>query len=440
MTNTYRKEFPDSAGGEYAQSREYQFLDLLNQLNASVPEVHSNNTKERYIKMAYAGVNLSDWLKELPSSAQGQLKAFDALQQSLKIVEDLAKINVWHLDIALRNFVVRQALNSTHIEVCLIDFSLAVSKRFPLEKPLFMLPDERQQHPILYESIKQDWQQFFKRNELAEPAKYDFLMEIPMGVYKADWSASLNVDQIEQPWCVITHSLGKMLSQCAQMSCFEENSKYELAKLAQRMLSHSIDAEAKVHLEATSNWIESNCSEATPRPIAKSTFVEAPIIQNVNTQDLIPSAQPSQPKNISDEIAIKLLQPNNQRSSLILKISLSIFTIAASFTLIDAFYVAYRIKVTSYTFSIAMGALAFLLGLICTLPFAASKFNVFRRIIQVQSLAIIGFSLELWLNFAPIQWPLLMSGIAIALIRINKLKIVSNTLASRPKVNGTINQ
>ena len=422
MTNTYRKEFPDSAGGEYAQSREYQFLDLLNQLNASVPEVHSNNTKERFIEMAYAGVNLRDWLKELTSSAQGQSQAFHALKQSLKIATDLAKLDVWHLDLALRNFVVKQANNSSQIEVCLIDFSLAVSKRFPLEKPLFMLPDERQQHPILYEAIKQDWQQFFHRNELAVPVKYDFLMEIPMGVYKADWSASLNVDRISQPWCVITHSLGNMLSQCAQMSCFQENSKYELVKLAQRMLSHTIDDEAKISLNATSDWIESNCSEATPRPIAKSTFVEAPIIQNVIKQDLTPSSPPSQPKNISDAKAIKLLQPNDPRSSFILKISLSILTIAASFTLIDAFYVAYRIKLTSYTLSIAMGALALLLGLICTLPFAASKFNVFRRIIQFQGLAIIGFSLELWLNFVPIQWPLLMTAIAIVLISISKLK------------------
>jgi hypothetical protein len=422
LTNTYRKEFPDSAGGEYAQSREYQFLDLLNQLNASVPEVHSNNTKERYIEMAYAGVNLSDWLKELTSSAQSQSQAFYTLQQSLKIATDLAKLDVWHLDLALRNFVVKQAINSSQIEICLIDFSLAVSKRFPLEKPLFMLPDERQQHPILYEAIKQDWQQFFHRNELAVPVKYDFLLEIPMGVYKADWSASLNVDRISQPWCVIAHSLGNMLSQCAQMSCFQENNKYELIKLAQRMLSHTIDAEAKISLKATSDWIEGNCSEATPRPIAKSTFVEAPIIQNVIKQDLTPSSPPSQPKNILDEKAIKLLQPNDPRSSLILKISLSILTIAASFTLIDAFYVAYGIKVTSYTLSIAMGALALLLGLICTLPFAASKFNVFRRIIQVQGLAIIGFSLELWLNFVPMQWPLLMTAIAIALISISKLK------------------
>ena len=422
MTNTYRKEFPDSAGGEYAQSREYQFLDLLNQLNASVPEVHSNNTKERFIEMAYAGVNLRDWLKELTSSAQSQSQAFYTLQQSLKIATDLAKLDVWHLDLALRNFVVKQAINSSQIEVCLIDFSLAVSKRFPLEKPLFMLPDERQQHPILYEAIKQDWQQFFHRNELAVPVKYDFLMEIPMGVYKADWSASLNVDRISQPWCVIAHSLGNMLSQCAQMSCLQENSKYELVKLAQRMLSHTIDAEAKISLKATSDWIESNCSEATPRPIAKSTFVEAPIIQNVIKQDLTPSSPPSQPKNISDAKAIKLLQPNDPRNSLILKIGLSILTIAASFTLIDAFYVAYRIKVTSYTLSLAMGALAFLLGLICTLPFATSKFNVFRRIIQVQGLAIIGFSLELWLNFVPMQWPLLMTAIAIVLIRISKLK------------------
>jgi len=422
LTNTYRKEFPDSAGGEYAQSREYQFLDLLNQLNASVPEVHSNNKKERYIEMAHAGVNLMEWLKELPSSSQGQSQAFDALKQSLKIVEVLAKLNVWHLDLALRNFVVKQVLNSAQIEVCLIDFSLAVSKRFPLEKPLFMLPDDRQQHPILYAAIKQDWQKFFKRNQLLEPEKYDFKIEIPMGVYKSDWSSNLVVDNIEKPWCVISHSLGNMLSQCAQMSFLQDNKKYELAHLAHRMLSQHIDAQAKYDLETTSSWIEINCNQATPRPIAKSTFSKAPIIHDLTKKVVTPTAQPSQPKNISDDKAIRFLKPKNQRISFILKFFLSIYIIASGFTLIDAFYVAYRIKVTSYTLSIAIGTLVFFLGLIFALPFVTKKFNVLRRIIQVLSLAIIGFSLELWVNFVPIQWPLLMTGIAIFIIRIYKIK------------------
>ena len=422
MTDIYRKEFPDSSGGEYAQSREYQFLDLLNQLNTSVPEVHSNNTKERYIEMAYAGVNLRDWLKELPSSAQGQFQAFDALQQSLKIVEELAKLNVWHLDLALRNFVVSQALNSTHIEVCLIDFSLAVSKRFPLEKPLFMLPDDRQQHPILFESIKQDWQQFFKRNQLAEPAKYDFLMEIPMGVYKADWSASLNVDQIAQPWCVITHSLGNMLSQCSHMSCLQENSRYELGKLADKMLDQSNDEQAKYSLEMTINWLKNRCNEATPRPVVKAQFIKASTNQNLPKQDELPTTLLQQSEIISANTAVTSSRPTQKSSSLILQLSLSIFTIAASYTLIDVFYVAYRIKLSSYTLFIAMGALVFLLYLLCTLPFANSKLNVLRKIIQIQSLAIIGFSLELWLNFVPMQWPLLISGVAVVLMRMVKLK------------------
>lgn len=412
MTNIYRKEFPDSAGGEYAQSREYQFLDLLNQLHASVPEVHSNNTKERYIEMAHAGVNLRDWLKELPSSAHGQSKAFDALQQSLKIVDYLAKLNIWHLDLALRNFVVNQEFNSAHIKVCLIDFSLTISKRFPLEKPLFMLPCNSQQHPILYEAIKQDWQRFFIRNEIPEPAKYDFEIEIPMSVYRTDWSSNLVVDSISQPWCVIAHSLGNMLSQCAQMSCFQENSKYELANLAQRMLSQTTESQAKHSLETTSSWIESNSNQATPRPIAKSTFAKEPIIQDLTKQVAIPNSQSLQPKNISDD------KSNKSNSLLILKFIFSLGIIAFGFTLIDAFYFAYRIDVTPYTISIAIGTLVFLVVLIFTLPFAVSKFNVFRRIVQIQSLAIIRFSLELWLNFVPLQWPLLMTGIAIILIRI----------------------
>ena len=419
MTITYRKEFPDSAGGEYAQSREYQFLDLLNQLNAAVPEVHSNNSKERYIEMAHAGVNLRDWLNQLPASVPGQSKAFDALQQSLKIIENLARLDIWHLDLALRNFVVKQTSNTSQIKVCLIDFSLAVSKRFPLEKPLFMLPDERQQHPILYDAIKQDWQHFFKRNQLLEPAKYDFQIEIPMGIYKADWSSNLVVDQIAQPWCVIAHSLGNMLNQCAQMSCFQENEKIELSNYAQKMREQSIDAQANYNFEITCNWLHNKSGDATPRPIAKSTLVREPIIQNHTNQVAIEISQSSEAVKFSTAKVTKPPQTNNQPRSWKFKFILTILAAAASFTLIDAFYVAYRIKLTSFTTSIAMGALFCLLVLFFFLPFAKSKFNIFRRIIQVLNLAIIGFSLELWLNHVPGQWPLLMTGIAIVLIKIN---------------------
>jgi len=188
------------------------------------------------------------------------------------------------------------------------------------------------------------------------------------------------------------------------------------------MLSQTIDAQAKHNLETASSWIESNCNQATPRPIAKSTFSKSPIVHNLTKDLVIPISQPSQSKNISGDKDNRSSKPSNPRTSFILKFILSIYIIASGFTLIDAFYVAYRIQVTSYTLSIAIGTLIILLGLIFTLPFASSKFNIFRRIVQVLSLAIIGFSLELWINFVPIQWPLLMTGIAIVLIRIYQLK------------------
>lgn len=431
MSKIYKKEFPDSAGGEYAQSREYQFLDLLNQLGASVPQVNSNNTRERCIEMAHVGTDLRDWLLVRPNSIIGQSQALDAINKALKIVEELAQLNIWHLDLALRNFVVDQADNVNHAKVSLIDFSLSVSKRFPLEKPLFMLPDEGQQHPILFSAVMQDWQQFFKRNNIKEPTKYDLQLEIPMGIYKADWSSDLSVDNLSHPWCVIAHSVGKMLIQCTKMQCIEEKSQVELLKLAQNLQSLSSESEAQSRFQEMRDWLTNKLSDTTPRPKAaqaiQATIPSSPLsatsTATLNKRfDDHPVDAPSASLKIKTSATNSELNSESSSQLSLLKISLGIITFALGYLLTDAIYVAFNIAVTNYTTSIAAVLIFLLLSLLIVLLFSKNKPLICKRMMQLQGIALIGFSVEIWINFVPLQWPLLVLGIGVTSMFINPRK------------------
>jgi hypothetical protein len=95
MPDPFIKHFDD----RYTQSREYQFLDLLNQLHVAVPAVISNESLQGFIKMEHVGVNLNEWLLTIPEGIAGQALAFNALHQAVDISSAVAKktfgISIW---------------------------------------------------------------------------------------------------------------------------------------------------------------------------------------------------------------------------------------------------------------------------------------------------------------------------------------------------------
>ncbi len=446
MTDPFIKRFDD----RYTQSREYQFLDLLNQLHAPVPAVFSNDTQLGQIRMAHAGVTLHEWLQALPATSTGQSQALNALQQALSISRSVAKMEVWHFDLAFRNFMVEQANALASPIVRLIDFSLAVSPRFPVQKPLWMRPDATQQHPALHAAITEDWQQFFQRNQLPEPPRYDAEFDIPMTAYRADWTNDLAVDRITQRWCVIAHSLGMMLIQSTQFACLTAETRLQVDARGRGLMHLTLESQAESALEDTLQWLSSQFSAPTPRPraqaaqaaqaaevsdMAKAAKVAAPSTQPtgligsavtepiaIPTAPIAPTA-PSAPKtpaaptaptpppaitprNIS---AANAPQPPAATLSVI-RLLISGGVIALGYVLMDAVYAAHRLKVTPFTLTVVLATLALSAVLLVSMIFSERRARLLSRLSQTQGLALLALSLEIWTQRVPEPWP---AGIAV---------------------------
>ena len=205
MSHSYRKTFSD----RYAMLHEQQILDYLNQRNAPVPKVKLSHMDDSYLEMTHGGMNLSTWIQ---TTQPGFIASSHALAQAIEAVLDVARLWVWHVDIALRNFVIQEANDGYSPKVLLIDFSNSFSPRFPLQKPLWMLPTPLQ-HPQLRQSLILDWQAFYARHLIPPPERWDQIFEVPMTLYQEDWSTGLNVESMQNPWCVISHGIGQMILQ-----------------------------------------------------------------------------------------------------------------------------------------------------------------------------------------------------------------------------------
>ncbi len=417
MTDDFIKRFDD----RYTQSREYQFLDLLNQLHAPVPAVFSNDTQLGQIRMAHAGVTLHEWLLALPATATGQSQALNALQQALSISRSVAKMEVWHFDLAFRNFMVAQTNALASPIVRLIDFSLAVSPRFPVQKPLWMRPDATQQHPALHAAITEDWEQFFKRNQLPEPPRYDAEFDIPMTAYRADWTNDLAVDRITQRWCLIAHSLGLMLMQSTQFACLTAETRLQVDARGRGLLHLTLESQAETVLEDTLQWLSSQFSAPTPRPRAQapstpstqqtgligSAVTEPIAIPIAPTAPTAPTPPPAiTPRNIS---ASNAPQPSAATLSVI-RMLISGGVIALGYVLMDAVYAAHRLKVTPFTLTVVMATLALSAVLLVSMIFSERRARLLSRLSQTQGLALLALSLEIWTQRVPEPWP---AGIAV---------------------------
>jgi hypothetical protein len=430
LTDVFIKRFDD----RYTQSREYQFLDLLNQLQAPVPAVFSNDTQLGQIQMAHAGVTLHEWLLSLPATAGAQSQALNALQQALSISRRIAKLEVWHFDLAFRNFMVEQANTVSAPIVRLIDFSLAVSPRFPVQKPLWMRPDTAQQHLALHAAVTEDWRQFFRRNQLPEPLRYDEAFDIPMTTYRADWSNDLAVDRITQRWCVITHSLGMMLIQSTQFACFSAETRLHIDSHGRGLMHLTSESQAELALEETLQWLSSQFSTLTPRPraqVAQVTQVaEAPAIQTLSTKPtgLIASAL-TEPITIqSAPLPALVVATLNVDASTIpappkaglsgFRLLLSGVLIGLAYVLMDAIYTAHHVRVTPYTVTVLLATLALSAVLLVSLIFSAHRTRLVSRLSQTQGLALLALSLEIWTQRVPDPWPLVMAALGLILLAL----------------------
>jgi hypothetical protein len=416
LNDPFVKHFDD----RYTQSREYQFLDLLNQLQVPVPAVLSNETHAGMIRMEHVGVNLQEWIDAKPASAAAQSQALATLHQALCICRDVAKKDVWHFDLATRNFMVEQTTATSTVTVRLIDFSLAVSKRFPLEKPLWVRPDRAQQHPALYAALVSDWLDFFTRNTLEEPTSYDQEFDIPITIYRGYWASDLSADRIQLLWCVIAHGLGNMLIRLSSSACFDEAIRAPMESTGRSLLNLDSELLAQNALEKAILWLAYQINEPTPRPVFQPdphaiTPRANAVAANARTAAL--ADQPSAP-------GASPVGPTHKLSPI--RIFLSTLVGFFAYVVVDAAYVAYKIQISHATWLITVGIVLASSVLLLRMPVVAWRYKAIQRLSQAHGLAFIGFATEFWNPHVPTLWAVGFACLGLVYLVANyEIKIVA---------------
>ena len=205
----YRKTFRS----RYELSRQHQILEYLGQRHAPVPPVVLSHVEMTYLEMHHGGTDLHQWLN---SGSLTLTEILPALADALSALIVTTQLDVWHVDIALRNFVIQDTLNLSGSRVWLIDFGNAICPHFALQKPLWMLPNS-EQHLVLQTALAKDWQDFYKRHQLSEPTDWQSPFDVPQQIYQDDWTRGLHVEDLPLKWCVTAHGAGQMLLLASRM-------------------------------------------------------------------------------------------------------------------------------------------------------------------------------------------------------------------------------
>ena len=273
--NYHVKKFEES----YSQSREAQLIQYLNQRGAQVPKLISNHPTEKIIKMQYAGESLLGIINNNKITKKlNIIQILKILRESINIGQEISKLEVWHFDLALRNFTFLDSQELISKSIFVIDFSAAVSPSFILQKPLWLRPDTKVHHGELIQALEKDWVNFFKKNSLTVPTIINNEFIIPLEKYNNYWDPQLHVQQLRNPVCVVAHSIGIMIYNFLINSSelTPEISKKKLEKLKKitlglKNLRSSIVAHRNINrllegIDLTIQELEIS-SGVTPRPI-----------------------------------------------------------------------------------------------------------------------------------------------------------------------------
>jgi hypothetical protein len=460
----YIKQFSDA----YSHSREYFFLDLLNQYNAPVPKVLLNDPENKQLEMQHVGITMHKWLHQLGSNAEAQARAMQVLQLALGCTKTIAERGVWHLDLALRNLMVDDGFAGQRPKVCVIDFSLAVAKQLPLQKPLWIRPDSSQHHPSLQYAITEDWNKFFNVANLPRPNSLNQEFDIPIQIYSETWISDLLADRLELPWCVIAHSSGSLLLEASFISCFDKPTSFRLSELGHSMLNLSNDSEAISLIQHALIFTSSASNQSTPRPTAatpinnpqsnndddssaKSSLAATlnpqsytqvfPTIKGANQSsenaehfDFIsndsstPNFKVPNASSGASTIGGPKLSPSPQNhfksitNNFWLNWFIKIGFTAIAYILADALIWSYKLKLSSFSiWGLIAVTLASSIGLMGVV-FSVNRVIWAYRVLRLQTIGFLLLSLEFWVNKPGLFWyaPLLICSALIGLLSIHK--------------------
>lgn len=333
MNPTHRKNFSD----RYAMLHEQQVLDYLNQRHAPVPKVIVSHLEQSYLEMSHGGMDLQVWINATKPPFGDLCKALSlAIQAAMQVAE----LGVWHVDIALRNFVIHGTEGGQQPTVWLIDFANAISDQFPLQKPLWMLPAAHQ-HPQLQHHLMLDWQAFYARHQLPAPADWHQTFDVPLSLYREDWTTGLQVEAIPNRWCLLAHGIGQMGLQLQEVLPFPSEHR-QIAWL--QLLSLDNDALARRALEQCMQQLGDAASsdQNTPRPRAKEA----------TASPQMPPRPAAPPKNIEPATTDRTGIPFRWLAH-----AMNLLCISFGWLLIDAVYTRYGIVLSWLSWLAIVGAL-----------------------------------------------------------------------------------
>ena len=396
------KHFEDA----YSQSREHFFLDLLKQQGAPVPQVIKNDIQKKEIHMTHVGIDLRQWLLGLHANMQDQLRAMRALHESLVCCEKISQLGVWHLDLASRNFIVSEPTARSHPVVHIIDFSLAISPHFLLQKPLWIRPHAVQHHPTLQLAVTHDWDSFFQQAQLVPPTRYDLEFDIPVDEYARTWLNQLAVDQLSHPWCVIAHSVGNLLIEASATPCFEVSGRQKLQQLGHNAKNINLESEAKAQIAQIMSFLDSFISNETPRPRAKHTTTT--MTESSSTSVFTKLASETSPLNLKEPAARSL--PANVAK--FWSFAFLITVVVASYALADVLFWTYKLKISTLSTLILIGA-SFVSALMLLMAmFSKHAYVWLFRAAQWHGLCLASIGLNLWVRDTSQHWFYVFLGLS----------------------------
>lgn len=291
----YRKTF----ASRYELSREHQILEYLGQRHAPVPPVVLSHAEMVYLEMHHGGTDLHQWLN---SGSVTATETMHALAGALSALIATAQLDVWHVDIALRNFVIQNTFHAAGPRVWLIDFGNAICPHFALQKPLWMLPNH-DQHPLLQTALAQDWKDFCKRHQLHEPTDWQSPFDVPQKIYQNDWTQGLQVEKLPLKWCLMAHGAGQMLLRASRMqpSLLTEwqASFSELLNLHKEKDAHALLQQCLGRLQHACTTPKPTDKQTTPRPRAQASLPVPPrIADGVCSEEVITTSKVQKPQSV----------------------------------------------------------------------------------------------------------------------------------------------
>ncbi len=404
------KHFDDA----YSQSREHFFLDLLKQQGAPVPQVIKNDIQNKAIHMTHVGIDLRQWLLGLGANKKDQSRAMRVLHESLVCCQKISQLGVWHLDLASRNVMVSESSERSNPVVHIIDFSLATSPQFPLQKPLWIRPHADQHHLTLQRAVTHDWDAFFQQAQHAPPPRYDFEFEIQVEDYAKTWLNKLAVDQLSHPWCVIAHSVGNLLVEASTTPCFEASVRQQLQQHGHAAKNMNLEAEARAQIAHIMSFLESPISDETPRPRVK--HATATVVDQTPASDTTTFA--SETSLLTLEEPTSLSQPANE--SKFWPLVFLIIVVVVGYAFADFLFWSYKLKISTLSTLtlLGIGCVSALMLLIAML--SKHGYALLFRAVQLHGLCLTALGLDLWVRDASQNWFYVFLGLSMFTVWIGQ--------------------